>query len=201
MPALEALVHRFRDANTQPLGVSVDSVHSHANWAGSLGGISFPLLADFHPKGAVAAAYGAYLPDRGHTARATVIVDAAGVVRYASLSPPGGRDIAELRALCEGVSRAYSGALAAPIAPLGVGGATLFVKNNCAPSRSALLARTNLHLESSVSVKNVSEDPAALAELVALTAKEQAPALVLNGEVTLESPAIIARLVSSATSL
>ena len=35
-------------------GVSIDSVHSHANWGRELGGVSFPLLSDFEPKGAVA---------------------------------------------------------------------------------------------------------------------------------------------------
>jgi len=35
------------------LGISVDSVHSHRAFARELGGIDFPLLADFHPKGDV----------------------------------------------------------------------------------------------------------------------------------------------------
>jgi len=52
---------RFRAAHTQVLGVSVDSIHCHANWGVSLGGISFPLLSDFVPKGNMAASYGAYL--------------------------------------------------------------------------------------------------------------------------------------------
>ena len=77
MPALEALLNRFEAANTQPLGISVDSIFCHANWAGSIGGITFPLLADFHPKGAVADSYGLYLDPLGITDRATVIVDSS----------------------------------------------------------------------------------------------------------------------------
>ena len=62
---MEKLVARFRSAHTQVLGVSVDSIFCHANWAQSMGGISFPLLADFNPKGAMATSYGTYLPTRG----------------------------------------------------------------------------------------------------------------------------------------
>ena len=56
---MQALLPRFRAAHTQVLGVSVDSMYCHANWARDLGGVSFPLLADFHPKGEVARSYGA----------------------------------------------------------------------------------------------------------------------------------------------
>ncbi len=38
-------------------------------------GISYPLLADFHPRGAVADKFGVYLADKGITGRAIVIVD------------------------------------------------------------------------------------------------------------------------------
>ena len=177
-------------------------MHSHANWAAGLGGVSFPLLADFHPKGAVASAYGLYLEALGITDRATVIIDADGIVQHASsVTPAGSRDIAELAALCEAVNAKHSGPLTPPVAPPGVAGATLFVKTNCGFPRTALAARTNLHLESGLNVKNVSEDPAALAELAKLTGKEQVPALVLDGEVTLETPVIVAKLVSRATSL
>jgi glutaredoxin len=182
--------------------VSVDSVHCHANWAASLGGVSFPLLADFHPKGAMATAYGLYLDHRGTSDRATVIIDADGIVRHASsVTPSGSRDIAELAALCEQVDREYAGSLPAAITAPGVSSATLYVKSNCGFSRSALLARTNLHLEQQVQVKNVSEDAAALAELEKLTGSRQAPALELEGELVVESQDIVRRLVSAASSL
>ena len=85
---MEQLLPRFRAAHTQVLGISVDSVYCHANWARDLGGISFPLLADFEPKGAVGARYGLYLDGPGIDDRATVIVDATGVVRHASSVTP-----------------------------------------------------------------------------------------------------------------
>lgn len=71
----------FNQANAQVLGISVDSVWTHKAFARELG-LEYPLLADFHPKGDVASKYGLYLADKGITARATVIVDREGTVRY-----------------------------------------------------------------------------------------------------------------------
>ena len=63
--------------------ISVDSVPSHVAFAKSLGGIQkYPLLADFHPKGAVAKKYGVWKEDKGISERAIVIVDKKGIVRY-----------------------------------------------------------------------------------------------------------------------
>jgi alkyl hydroperoxide reductase subunit AhpC len=41
-------------------------------------GIHYPLLADFQPRGAVAAKYGVYLEDKGITGRAISIIDRNG---------------------------------------------------------------------------------------------------------------------------
>jgi glutaredoxin len=51
-------------------------------WAESLGGISFPLLSDFWPHGAVAETYGVFRNDDGKTERALFVIDRSGVVRY-----------------------------------------------------------------------------------------------------------------------
>lgn len=106
MPGIQSILKEFQAADTQVLGVSVDSIHSHENWAKSLGGVSFPLLADFHPKGAMAQSYGVYLADKGITDRATVIVDKNGVVRYAvSVTPAGERKPKDLLAECQKVNK------------------------------------------------------------------------------------------------
>src|SRR5579863_9701335 len=55
---------RFEQLDAQVLGLSVDSVWSHKAYAEKMG-IQYPLLADFHPRGAVAEKYGAYLADKG----------------------------------------------------------------------------------------------------------------------------------------
>jgi peroxiredoxin len=65
----------------QVLGISVDSVWTHAAFKKQLG-LNYPLLADFQPRGDVAARYGLFIADRGITARATVIVDKAGNVAW-----------------------------------------------------------------------------------------------------------------------
>ncbi|MBX3188727.1 MAG: redoxin domain-containing protein [Labilithrix sp.] len=69
-------------ASAQVLGISVDSAWAHQAFAKQMG-ISYPLLADFHPKGGVAQSYGLYNADRGMTFRATVIVDKGGKVAWA----------------------------------------------------------------------------------------------------------------------
>ena len=87
---MEALLQRFQAAHTQVLGVSIDSVYSHANWGRDLGGVSFPLLSDFEAKGAVAQRFGVYLDGPGITDRATILIDSGGVVRHASSATPAG---------------------------------------------------------------------------------------------------------------
>lgn len=88
------------------MGISVDSRFCHDNWAGKeLGGISFPLLSDFHPKGDMAKKYGAFLEDKGITDRATVIIDKQGIVRYAvSVGVAGERKGEDLLAECQKVN-------------------------------------------------------------------------------------------------
>ncbi len=88
----------FEGLNAQVLGVSVDSVWAHKAFAEHLK-INYPLLADFHPKGATAENYGLYLADKGITNRATVIVDKQGIVRYVKVYDiPQQRANAELTA-------------------------------------------------------------------------------------------------------
>ena len=195
MPGVEALLPRFRAAHTQVLGVSIDSIHCHANWARDLGGVSFPLLADFQPKGAVATAYGAYLEDAGITDRATVLIDSGGTVRHASsVTPAGQRDIAELAALCERVD-GDAGTPTRPVdEPLGLGSdAVLYVKSHCGFSRRAQVAVDNVHA-GDLNVRNASDDPAALAALRQASGAETAPCLVLDGQPVSESDVIVRTL-------
>jgi len=67
-------------------GVSIDSAFSHKAFRQHLG-ITFPLLADFHPKGEVSRAYGVYIEERGHNHRALVMIGPDLVVRWAHQSP------------------------------------------------------------------------------------------------------------------
>jgi peroxiredoxin len=76
----------LEQAGARLYGISVDSAFSHKAFQDHLG-VTIPLLADFHPKGEVARAYGVYIDDRGHTERALVMVDPDGVVEWSHKSP------------------------------------------------------------------------------------------------------------------
>ncbi len=200
MPQTEALQDRFRAAHTQVLGVSVDSVFSHAAWGASLGGVSFPLLADFHPKGELARALGLFLEEAGISDRATVIIDSAGVVQFVeALGPPGQRDIDKLLAQCEEIDAKGTAAVDA-LQPADIGRATLYIRSNCGPSRFASWACTNLHLDS-IEIKNVSEDSAAAGALKSASGGSTAPCLVVGDRATSGHEAIIAKMVAAAAPL
>lgn len=174
--------------------MSIDSSPVHANFGSSLGGISYPLLADFHPKGALAQSLGVYLEAMGFTDRATVIVDAGGIVRH--VSSTGKRDMEAVAKLCEEIDAAYEGELPAPAAPEGLASdATVYVRDNCQASRAVLLARTNLHIDGLI-VKNVSQSAEEMAALKAVSGAETAPVLVAGGKVMAESAKIVDYLAS-----
>ena len=67
-------------------GISVDSAFAHKAFQQQLG-ITFPLLADFHPKGEVSKAYGVYIDERGHNHRALVMVGPDLEVKWSYMSP------------------------------------------------------------------------------------------------------------------
>jgi peroxiredoxin len=82
----------FEKAGAQVLGISVDSAWAHLAFAKQMN-LSYPLLADFNPRGAAADKYGLYLSDKGITARATVIVDKSGKVAWVKVQEiPEARD-------------------------------------------------------------------------------------------------------------
>jgi peroxiredoxin len=66
----------------QVLGISVDSAFCHRAFREHLG-VTMRLLADFHPKGEVARAYGLWSDEYGLAGRALVLVDPEGTVQWA----------------------------------------------------------------------------------------------------------------------
>ena len=76
----------FEGYHAQVIGISVDSLYSHGAWA-AVRGITFPLLADFHPKGDVARRYKVMRDSDGSSERALYLLDRGGVVRYRHISP------------------------------------------------------------------------------------------------------------------
>ena len=87
---------RFEELNAQVLGLSVDSVYAHQAFADQLNGIAFPLLADFHPKGEVAQAYGLWREDKGFSRRAIIIVDPDGIVRSSEIIAQGAPEVEQI---------------------------------------------------------------------------------------------------------
>lgn len=72
----------FEARDTVILGLSVDNLPSLYAWVREMHGVWFPVLTDFWPHGEVAKAYGV-LRTNGTSERAIVIIDKAGVVRFA----------------------------------------------------------------------------------------------------------------------
>ena len=54
-----------------------------------MGGLPYPELSDFHPKGKVTTAYGLWNEERGAGNRAVIVVDKQGVIRFRETYPPG----------------------------------------------------------------------------------------------------------------
>ena len=82
IPSYEADKEKFAKHDARVLGISVDSAPSHAAWATELGGLSFDLLADFHPKGEVCRAYGTWREEGGFSNRDVFIINKEGKIVY-----------------------------------------------------------------------------------------------------------------------
>jgi peroxiredoxin len=76
----------FRRHDAELVAISVDSLYSHGAWS-AVRGITFPLLADFHPKGDVARSYSVWREPDGFSERALYIVDPGGTIAYGHVTP------------------------------------------------------------------------------------------------------------------
>jgi peroxiredoxin len=83
----QEVLGEFEERGTKLLGISVDGAFCHRAFRSHLN-LDFPLLADFHPKGEVARAYGVWSDEYGVSGRALVLVDGEGTVQWAYRSPP-----------------------------------------------------------------------------------------------------------------
>ena len=80
-------------------------MYAHRAWAEQLGGLAFPLLADFHPKGAVARQFGVWREDRGVSKRAVFLIDRDGIIRWSKLYEQSLPDNNELLAALDAIAR------------------------------------------------------------------------------------------------
>jgi peroxiredoxin len=85
MCGYESDLGKFEAANAAVLGISVDAQPAKAAWAKALGPISFDLLSDFHPHGAVAEQYGVYRAKDGISERAIFVVGTDGRIKWAKV--------------------------------------------------------------------------------------------------------------------
>lgn len=86
MPSYEAELSRFANFDTQVLGISMDAYHSLGAWAKQIN-LTFPLLSDFYPQGAVTDAYGVRSV-AGMPERALFVIDKAGIIRWIHVHRP-----------------------------------------------------------------------------------------------------------------
>ncbi|MGH2713221.1 MAG: redoxin domain-containing protein [Thermoleophilaceae bacterium] len=83
----QEVLGELEERGAKLLGISVDGVFCHRAFRSQMS-LDIPLLADFHPKGAVARAYGVWSEDHGVAGRALVMVGVEGTVEWSYLSPP-----------------------------------------------------------------------------------------------------------------
>jgi peroxiredoxin len=98
---------RLRDSLASYAGVTVLAVSTDPVYAlkafRAQEGYDFPLLSDFWPHGATASAYGVLDERAGMALRATFLIDAEGVVRFAQVNGPG--DVREQSEWTDAVAR------------------------------------------------------------------------------------------------
>jgi peroxiredoxin (alkyl hydroperoxide reductase subunit C) len=88
LPSYEAELERFNSYDTQVIGVSADARHALGAWARQYS-LTFPLLSDFYPHGAVAKQYGV-LHELGMPERALFVIDKEGKLRWIHVHRPMG---------------------------------------------------------------------------------------------------------------
>lgn len=86
MPSYEAELERFQSYATEVIGISADGRPALAAWAKQYS-LTFPLLSDFYPHGAVAQHYGV-LHEAGMAERALFVIDKEGKIRWIHVHRP-----------------------------------------------------------------------------------------------------------------
>ncbi|XP_046383794.1 peroxiredoxin-like [Ischnura elegans] len=99
--SFDSKVKELKELNTEVIGISTDSHFSHLAWLnlarkeGGLGGLEFPLVADFTKS--ISKAYDVLIESEGLALRGLFIIDPQGVVRQATVNDlPVGRSVDEV---------------------------------------------------------------------------------------------------------
>jgi peroxiredoxin len=83
----QEVLPQFEERGAKLVGISVDGAFCHRAFRSHMN-LDIPLLADFHPKGDIARAYGVWSENHGVAGRALVLVSGEGIVEWSYLSPP-----------------------------------------------------------------------------------------------------------------
>jgi peroxiredoxin len=84
----QELMPELKKHGAQVLGISCDGVWCHLAFAKDRH-LRFPLLSDFHPKGAVSKQYQAYVESQGVSSRSLFVIDPDGTIAWSYRSPIG----------------------------------------------------------------------------------------------------------------
>jgi peroxiredoxin len=88
MALYNEILPNFEQFQAVLFGISIDHAWCHLAFARNRN-LHFPLLADFHPKGEVARAYGVYDERIGMSERALFVLDGEGSIHWSYVSPIG----------------------------------------------------------------------------------------------------------------
>lgn len=92
----------FKQLNTEILGCSTDSVHSHKAWMQQLGGMKYPLLSDNTHE--ISRQYDVLIEEKGIALRGVFLIDPDGILRYASIHDLSvGRNVEEILRVLKGL--------------------------------------------------------------------------------------------------
>ena len=82
LPSYSKQTDKFEQLDTQVLAIGIASIPVHNAWIDNLGGLNYPLLADWVPYAEVSKKYDAFIPRLGFGKRAIFIIDKQGIIRY-----------------------------------------------------------------------------------------------------------------------
>lgn len=82
MKSLEENYDEFKENNTIPFGISVDSVPCKKAWSDDMGLEKLQILSDFWPHGEVAHIYDNFVDRLGFSGRANILIDEDGKIKW-----------------------------------------------------------------------------------------------------------------------